>query len=109
VSGSAASEGGEELAFKDDEVAATLRLSVAEMRRLMPLLLRDKILNRMGADALYIRQSALAQLRARISELGSRTLDVTRFKLLTGHAIPVLEYLDRERGTRKDGDQDLVI
>jgi selenocysteine-specific elongation factor len=89
-------EGGEELSFKDGEVAATLRLSVAEMRRLMTVLLRDKILIRTGADALCIRQSALAQLRARISKLGSQTLDVTRFKLLTGlsskYAIPVLEY-----------------
>jgi selenocysteine-specific elongation factor len=95
------------------EVAATLKLSDAEMPRLMTLLLRDKILIRMGADALYIHQSALAQLRARISELRGQTLDVTRFKLLTGlsrkYAIPLLEYLDRERVTRKDGDQRLVI
>jgi hypothetical protein len=95
------------------EVAATLKLSDAEMRRLITLLLPDKILIRMGADALYIHQSALAQLRARISELRSQTLDVTRFKLLTGlsrkYAIPLLEYLDLERVTRKDGDQRLVI
>jgi selenocysteine-specific elongation factor len=95
------------------DVAATLKLSDAEMRRLMTLLLRDKILTRMGADALYFHQSALAQLRARISELRGQTLDVARFKLLTGlsrkYAIPLLEYLDRERVTRKDGDQRLVI
>jgi selenocysteine-specific elongation factor len=95
------------------EVAATLKLSDAEMRRLMTLLLRDKILTRMGADALYFHQSALAQLRARISELRGQTLDVARFKLLTGlsrkYAIPLLEYLDRERVTRKNGDQRLVL
>ena len=94
-------------------MAAALRLSVAEMRRLMTLLLHDKILIRMGADALYIRQSALAQLRARISEPGGQTLDVTGFKLLTGLsrkcAIRVLEQLNRERVTREDGDQGLVI
>ena len=67
MSGSAKVEGGEELAFKDAEVAATLDLSAAEMRRLMTLLLRDKILIRMGADALYIRQNALAHLFARNS------------------------------------------
>jgi selenocysteine-specific elongation factor len=67
----------------------------------------------MGADALYIHQSALAQLRAQISDLRGQTLDVTRFKQLTGlsrkYAIPLLEYLDRERVTRKDGDLRLIL
>jgi selenocysteine-specific elongation factor len=95
------------------EVAATLKLPDAEMRRLMTLLLRDRILIRMAADALYIHQGALAQLRAQVSELRGQTLDVTRFKQLTGlsrkYAIPLLEYLDRERVTRKDGDHRLVL
>jgi selenocysteine-specific elongation factor len=83
------------------------------MRRLMTLLLRDKVLIRMGAEALYIHQNALAQLRAQIGELRGQTLDVARFKQLTGlsrkYAIPLLEYLDRERVTRKVGDQRLVL
>jgi len=95
------------------EVAAKLNLSEAEMRRLMTLLLRDKVLIRMGAEALYIHQNALAQLRAQIGELRGQTLDVARFKQLTGlsrkYAIPLLEYLDRERVTRKVGDQRLVL
>jgi selenocysteine-specific elongation factor len=95
------------------EVAATLKLSDAEMRRLMTLLLRDRILIRMGAEALYIHQNALAQLRVQVSELRGQTLDVTRFKQLTGltrkYAIPLLEYLDRERVTRKVGDRRLVL
>ena len=41
-------------------------------------------------------------------ELRGQTLDVARFKQMTGlsrkYAIPLLEYLDRERVTRKDGD-----
>ena len=57
--------------------------------------------------------SALAQLRAQIGELRGQTLDVARFKQLTGlsrkYAIPLLEYLDRERVTRKVGDQRLVL
>jgi selenocysteine-specific elongation factor len=95
------------------EVAATLNLSDTDMRRLMTLLLRDRILIRMGADALYIHQSALAQLRERVSELHGQTLDIGGFKRLTGlsrkYAIPLLEYLDRERITRKVGDQRLVL
>jgi selenocysteine-specific elongation factor len=95
------------------EVAAKLNLPDAEMRRLMTLLLRDRTLIRMGTGPLYIHQSALAQLRARVSELRGRTLDVAGFKQLTGlsrkYAIPLLEYLDRERVTRKDGDVRLVL
>jgi selenocysteine-specific elongation factor len=95
------------------EVAAKLNLADAEMRRLMTLLLRERTLIRMGAGALYIHQSALTQLRARVGELRGRRLDVAGFKQLTGlsrkYAIPLLEYLDRERVTRKDGDMRLVL
>jgi selenocysteine-specific elongation factor len=95
------------------EVAAKLNLSEAEMRRFMTLLLRDRTLIRMGADALYIHQNALAQLKAQISLLRGQTLDVARFKQFTGlsrkYAIPLLEYLDRERITRKVGGERLVL
>jgi selenocysteine-specific elongation factor len=95
------------------EVAARLNLSEAEMRRLMTLLLRDKILIRMGADALYIHGRALAELKTQISKLHGQTLDVAGFKQMTGlsrkYAIPLLEYLDRERVTRKVGEQRLVL
>ena len=95
------------------EVAAKLNLSEAEMRRLMTLLLRDRILIKMGADALYIHQGPLAQLKAQFSELRGQTLDVAGFKQRTGlsrkYAIPLLEYLDRERVTRKVGERRLVL
>ena len=98
---------------KAAEVAAKLNLSEAEMRRFMTLLLRDRTLIRMGADALYIHQNALAQLKAQISLLRGQTLDVARFKQFTGlsrkYAIPLLEYLDRERITRKVGGERLVL
>ncbi len=41
------------------EVAAKLNLKSDEMRRLMTLLLRDKILVKIGVDGLYIHQAAL--------------------------------------------------
>jgi len=94
-------------------VAAKLNLSEAEMRRLMTLLLRDRILIKMGADALYIHQAPLAQLKAQFSHLHGQTLDVAGFKQMTGlsrkYAIPLLEYLDRERITRKVGERRLVL
>jgi selenocysteine-specific elongation factor len=95
------------------EVAAMLNLQDSEMRRLMTLLLRDKILVKIGADGLYIHQRPLETLRGRMRELRGQTLDVARFKQMTGlsrkYAIPLLEYLDRQRVTRKDGDLRLVL
>jgi selenocysteine-specific elongation factor len=95
------------------EVAAKLNLPDAEMRRLMTLLLRDKILVRMGKDAVYIHRHALDALRSQMGELRGQTIDIAGFKRLTGvsrkYAIPLLEYLDREKVTRKAGDQRLVL
>jgi selenocysteine-specific elongation factor len=95
------------------EVTAKLGLKESEMRRLMTVLLRDKILVKVGTDALFIHDSALAKLRDRVRELRGQTLDVAGFKQLTGlsrkYAIPLLEYLDRERLTRKNGDTRLVL
>jgi selenocysteine-specific elongation factor len=95
------------------EVAAKLNLRDDQMRRLMTLLLRDKILVKISIDGLYIHQGALETLRGRISALRGQTLDVAAFKRMTGlsrkYAIPLLEYLDRERVTRKNGDLRLVL
>jgi selenocysteine-specific elongation factor len=95
------------------EVAAKLGLKESEMRRLMTLLLRDRILVKIGTDALYIHNGALEGLRDRMKKLRGQTLDVAGFKQLTGlsrkYAIPLLEYLDRERLTRKNGDKRLVL
>ena len=95
------------------EVATMLHLRDGEMRRLMTLLLRDKVLVKMGADGLYMHERALEALRGRVRELRGQRLDVARFKQMTGlsrkYAIPLLEYLDRQRVTRKDGDLRLVL
>ncbi len=95
------------------EVAATLKLKESEMRARITLLLREKILVPMGSENLFMHHEALDQLRAEISELRGQTVDVARFKQITGlsrkYAIPLLEYLDRQMITRKVGDQRLVI
>ena len=95
------------------EVANMLHLKDGEMRRLMTLLLRDKILVKMGTDGPFIHERALETLRGQMRELRGQRLDVARFKQMTGlsrkYAIPLLEYLDRQRVTRKDGDLRLVL
>jgi selenocysteine-specific elongation factor len=95
------------------EVAGVLRVEESEMRGPITLLLREKILIPMGSKNLFIHHEALARLRSEISELRGQTVDIARFKQITGlsrkYAIPLLEYLDRERITRKTGDHRLVI
>jgi selenocysteine-specific elongation factor len=60
-------------------------------------------------------QNALADLKQKVSALKASTpkIDVARFKDLTGvsrkYAIPLLEYLDRERITRRVGDSREVL
>ena len=95
------------------EVATVLRIKESEMRGPITLLLREKILVRMGSENLFIHHEAVDRLRSEISALHGQTVDIARFKQITGlsrkYAIPLLEYLDRERITRKTGDHRLVI
>jgi selenocysteine-specific elongation factor len=95
------------------EVAARLNLSEAEIRRQMTLLLREGLLVKMGNNEIYIHRDALQVLRSQLADLRGRTLEVSSFKEMTRlsrkYAIPLLEYLDRERVTRKVGDRRLVL
>jgi selenocysteine-specific elongation factor len=95
------------------EVGAMLKRKESEMRGLVTLLLREKILVQMGRENLFVHHEALARLRSEISELHGQTVDIARFKQITGlsrkYAIPLLEYLDRQRITRKVGDHRLVV
>jgi selenocysteine-specific elongation factor len=95
------------------EAAAQLRIPEPELRRLITLLLREKTLVRMGSDDAFVHAEPLRQLAARLGTMRGRSIDVTGFKELTGltrrHAIPLLEYLDRERITRKQGDVRLIL
>jgi selenocysteine-specific elongation factor len=95
------------------EVAQQLNFKEAEMRHLVTALQRNKTLVRMGSDNLFIHSSALTQLAVQLTALRGSLMDVARFKQLTGlsrkYAIPLLEYLDRQRITRIQGDQRLVL
>ena len=83
------------------------------MRRRVTLLQRNKTIVRMGNDNLFIHSEALNELSAKITQLRGSLIDVSGFKQLTGlsrkYAIPLLEYLDRERITRNQGDRRLVL
>jgi selenocysteine-specific elongation factor len=94
-------------------VAGLLKVGEPELRRLMTVLLRDKVLVKLGGDDLYMHRDALGKLYAQVRTLRGQLMDVGRFKQMTGlsrkYAIPLLEHLDREHITRKQGDSRLVL
>jgi selenocysteine-specific elongation factor len=92
---------------------ATLASRIAATRemvdRIANLLVRQNEIVKIG-DLLF-HPAALARLKTEIRSLkqaGAATLDVAafkdRYKLSRKYAIPLLEYLDRERVTRRVGD-----
>ncbi len=91
------------------DVLASLAIDRTRSQKIMTLLLREGVLVKL-ADELVFHRTALDQLRQMVVAQKSKTpkIDVSRFKDLTGvtrkHAIPLLEYLDRERITRRVGD-----
>jgi selenocysteine-specific elongation factor len=95
------------------EAALQLRIGEAEMRRLITLLIREKTLVRMGSDDVFVHSDAVRKLAGKLGPMKGKTIDVAAFKELTGltrkHAIPLLELLDRERVTRKQGEIRIVL
>jgi len=91
------------------EVIAGLKIDKTRSQKIVTLLLRDKVLVKISEELVFHR-SALEALRGQMAaqKAKSAKIDVAQFKELTGvsrkYAIPLLEYLDRERVTRRVGD-----
>jgi selenocysteine-specific elongation factor len=90
--------------------AANVSAPVAD--RVAKLLVRQKTL--VKVDAMLFHAEALAGLKADVLALkGKARVDVAAFKERYGisrkYAIPLLEYLDRERITRRVGDSRVVL
>ncbi len=94
------------------EVLASSGVEQARARSLLQILLREKRLIRV-TDELVFHSSAIQELRGRLAGHKGRRFSVPDFKDWTGvsrkYAIPLLEYLDRERVTRREGDQRVVL
>ena len=99
-------------ALKD--VLAGLKIDKARAQKIVTLLLREKILIKISDDLVF-HQAPLAELRRKLAAEKSRSpkLEVGRFKDLAGvtrkYAIPLLEYLDRERVTKRIGDGRIIV
>ena len=89
----------------------------AIVEKVTALLLREKVLVKL--DTLVFHGEALQKLKEEVTALkgsapdGRATVDVAAFKDRYGvsrkFAIPLLEFLDRERVTRRTGDVRLVL
>jgi selenocysteine-specific elongation factor len=96
------------------EVLAGLKIDKVRAQKIVTLLLREKSLIKIS-DELVFHRTALDQLRRQIAvyKAKSSTIDVAAFKDMTGvsrkYAIPLLEYLDRERVTRRVGDSRQIL
>jgi selenocysteine-specific elongation factor len=97
------------------EVLSTLPVESKRAQRILQILLREKVLVRVTPELIF-HQHALARLSEQLATFkktkGER-INVPVFKELTGvtrkYAIPLLEYLDRERVTRRSGDERVIL
>jgi selenocysteine-specific elongation factor len=98
-------------ALKD--VLASLKLDRARAQQIVTLLLRDRTLIKVNEELVFHHQP-LAALKAKLLEMKSSSpkIDIARFKDMTGvtrkYAIPLLEYFDRERVTRRVGNERII-
>jgi selenocysteine-specific elongation factor len=99
-------------ALKD--VLAGLKVDRVRAQKIVTLLLRDRVLVKLSDDLVFHRD-ALDWLRKTLAaqKATSPKIDVAKFKDLAGvsrkYAIPLLEWLDRERVTRRVGDARIIL
>jgi selenocysteine-specific elongation factor len=97
------------------EVLGGLAVEAKRAEKILQMLLREKTLVRITPELIFHRD-ALAQLKDRLAtykKTQGERISVPVFKELTGitrkYAIPLLEYLDRERVTRRAGDERVIL
>jgi len=97
-----------------DEVLAQVKTDRARARQIVQLLVREGKLVRVTSELMFHAES-IQELRERLKsrKTSSPRLTVTEFKEMTGvtrkYAIPLLEFLDRERVTRREGDVRVIL
>jgi selenocysteine-specific elongation factor len=103
-----------------DQVLESAGVSAAQRahaRKILQLLIDNRTVVRVQGD-MFFHVSALDRLKDLLRQYAlehepERLIDVAKFKDLAGvsrkYAIPLLEYLDRERITRRAGDKRLIL
>jgi selenocysteine-specific elongation factor len=97
------------------EVLATLAIEKGHAEKLLKILFREKVLVRISAELVFHAAALdrLVELLGDYKKTKGERISVPAFKELTGvtrkYAIPLLEYLDRQRFTRRTGDERVII
>ena len=97
------------------EVLSQLSIENRNAEKILQILLREKALVRVSPELIF-HAEALQRLRGLLQNYkktkGER-IGVPAFKDLTGitrkYAIPLLEFLDRQRVTRRVGDERVIL
>jgi selenocysteine-specific elongation factor len=97
------------------EVLSQLSIENRNAEKILQILLREKVLVRVSPELIF-HQEALQRLSGLLQNYkktkGER-IGVPTFKDLTGitrkYAIPLLEFLDRQRATRRMGDERVIL
>jgi len=94
------------------EALAKSGVETKRARTLLEILVRQKRLLRINQELVF-HTTAIERLRQILSARKSQSFGIGEFKDWTGisrkYAIPLLEYLDREHITRREGDRRLVL
>jgi selenocysteine-specific elongation factor len=94
------------------EVLSKSGVESGRARSLLQILLRDRKLIKIN-DELILHASAVEALRSILAPRTGTRFSVADFKTWTGvsrkYAIPLLEFLDREHLTRREGDTRIVL
>jgi selenocysteine-specific elongation factor len=97
-----------------DEIAGSAGVERTAARKIIQMLVKEQLLVRIN-DALILDRGAVQKLISdvRARKATSTKLGVGEFKELTGlsrkYAVPLLEYLDGQRITRRVGDQRIIL
>ena len=97
------------------EVLAQLKIEPARAEKLLQILLREKVLVRVSVELIFHQEAlaGLSSLLAQYKKTKGEKISVPAFKELTGitrkYAIPLLEHLDRQRLTRRAGDERVIL
>ncbi|MBI3663514.1 MAG: selenocysteine-specific translation elongation factor [Acidobacteria bacterium] len=96
------------------EVLARLAVDGKRAQKILLMLLRERVLVKVTKELIF-HHTAVERLREMLAEYKRKSgerLPIAAFKELSGvsrkYAIPLLEYLDRERVTRRVGDERVI-
>jgi selenocysteine-specific elongation factor len=97
------------------EVLSELAIESRRAEKILQILLREKVLLRVSSDLIFHAEALqrLGELLQDHKKSKGERIGVPSFKAITGvtrkYAIPLLEFLDRQRLTRRAGDERVIL